>query len=850
MKHIIFSILLLATAQAAAAQRISRNYKERPMSEVLIDLDRASKDYTINFLYNELEDYTVTKQISNMTVPQAVNEIVGFYPVNVTVDNSTITVECTSKASRKFSGHIADEKGEPVIYANIQLLNPTDSTFITGGVSNENGDFVIPCTAQRVVARFTCVGYRTEMLATAVRKAGNITMHPQTYTINGVVVKASAPKYKMTQGGMNINVENSLLSMAGTAGNVLAQLPRVKVDNQGDVSVFGKETPEIYVNNRLVRDQKELTELKSSDIKSVDVITSPGAKYNAEAKSVIKINTKPQKSEGFSTRTETNSELNPAWNGYGQIDTKFRKNGLEIFNTLSADRHVSHEDNRLTYKMKTGIRETSIDHNLNTIFKSASIREKIGFNYDINPANSFGAYYSLLKSLHGRGYGKNNTMSIYRNGQPDGTITNSALIMMATGPTHEASSYYSGKAGKLDINVNATYIWRKTGRNDTWNEESETYEERNVHTYNSNHINMTAGKVVLGYPIGKGKMETGAEATLTNTRSSYLNPENLIPSSRSDIKENNVAPFAEYSISTGNWTFDAGLRYEHVNAEYRSNGVKEKAPSRNYDDVYPNVSAEWNKGDWDLSLGYTKKTTRPIYYALRNNVQYDGRFMYEAGNPYLRPDITHNIEFNAVYKWANFSMGYNYDKNQLVYLSSLYNGEEIVFSKWNNLDKCQNIYASAELSPKFGFWQPTLDVEFSKPFVSYRKYGVNRNLQRAGAYFELDNKFVITKKNFFTLDYWYDIPSDGTCSHNRQSSALNLGYTCVLFRDALMLNLKANDIFKGTRERWVEFGNGVKTNKDCYTHTRSVSLTITYNFNTGKSHYKGTGAGNAEKRRL
>ncbi len=849
MKRIFYIILLLAAVQAVGAQRISRDYKECSMANVLIDLDHATQAYRISFIFNELEDYTITKTISNKTIPEAVNEVVGYYPMKVTVGDSLITVECVNKANRKFAGHIVDEKGKPVVYANIQLLNPEDSAFITGGVSNENGDFVIPCTAKEVVAKFTCVGYQSKSIATPVEKVGNVTMQPKSYTINGVVVKASAPKYKMTPGGVNINVENSLLSLSGTASDVLGELPRVKVDTKGEVSVFGKGTPEVYINNRLVRDNQELTQLKSTDIKSVDVITAPGAKYNAEAKSVIKINTKPTKGEGFSARVDANSKLNPAWNGYGQIDTKYRKNGLEIFNTLYVDKIVHYEENNLKYNLNSNSNKTFIDHDLTTIYKGSFLNEKIGFNYDINSNHSFGAYYSLRNSLHGRGYSKNTSMKIYHNSDFTGTINNNLRIKNGTGPIHEANAYYIGKAGKLDINANATYMWRKTRRNDFHEERSETYEDRDVHTNNSNHTNMTAGKVVLSYPIGKGTISTGAEATLTNTHSTYTNPENLIPSSKSDLKETNIAPFAEYNIGIGNWTFDAGLRYEHVGTDYRTNGVKEKEPSRKYNDLYPNLSAEWTKGDWNLSLGYTKKTKRPSYNALRNNVQYDGRFLYEFGNPYLRPTIDHNVEFNAVYKWINFSMGYDYYEKPMASLLTIYN-EEIIYNYIKNFDKSQYVYASVQISPKFGFWQPSWGVEFDKPFATYKKYGVNENLQRAGIYFNLNNKLLITKKNFFTLDYSYDIPADVSLLHVRQSSALNLGYTCVLFHDALMVNLKANDILKGTKTRWTEYGNRTTVTKNCYNHTRNVSLTLTYNFNTTKSHYKGTGAGNAEKRRL
>ena len=71
------------------------------MADVLIDLSKATSNYRINFLYNELEDYTITKQINNKTIPEAVNEVVGFYPMRITTNDSLITVECVDKATQR-----------------------------------------------------------------------------------------------------------------------------------------------------------------------------------------------------------------------------------------------------------------------------------------------------------------------------------------------------------------------------------------------------------------------------------------------------------------------------------------------------------------------------------------------------------------------------------------------------------------------------------------------------------------------------------------------------------------------------------------------------------------------------
>ena len=106
MRRIFYILFLIAAVHTAVAQRVTRNYTKQSMADVLIDLSKATSNYRINFLYNELEDYTITKQINNKTIPEAVNEVVGFYPMRITTNDSFITVECVDKAKQKLSGHL------------------------------------------------------------------------------------------------------------------------------------------------------------------------------------------------------------------------------------------------------------------------------------------------------------------------------------------------------------------------------------------------------------------------------------------------------------------------------------------------------------------------------------------------------------------------------------------------------------------------------------------------------------------------------------------------------------------------------------------------------------------------
>jgi hypothetical protein len=118
------------------------------------------------------------------------------------------------KRDTKVIGHIVDESGQPIEFANISLHNTIDiqnhdqnSTYINGGVSNENGDFVIPCKPQRITLKVSYIGYRTVPRNFSVGNIGTITLQPETYMVKGVEIKGEIPQYKPTTGGVTVDVQ-------------------------------------------------------------------------------------------------------------------------------------------------------------------------------------------------------------------------------------------------------------------------------------------------------------------------------------------------------------------------------------------------------------------------------------------------------------------------------------------------------------------------------------------------------------------------------------------------------------------------------------------------------------------
>ena len=256
MKRLSFLLLLCAIASVASAQKITHTFQDVPLSEALKYIQAQATDYDITFIYDELEDFRVTTHIQNKSVPDAILQTVGFYPVRVVKSGKhEIYVECTHKTNRHLTGTIIDEQGQPVPYANVYLLQTSDSTLIGGGVSNEAGLFVIPCETSPVLARISYVGYKTVYRHCKGTKLGTIRMQPDSYTLNGVVVQGERPKVQLQGNSLVMNVEGTVMERMGTAEDVLSRVPMIS--KKGDAfEILGKGVPLIYLNNPVGQHQE------------------------------------------------------------------------------------------------------------------------------------------------------------------------------------------------------------------------------------------------------------------------------------------------------------------------------------------------------------------------------------------------------------------------------------------------------------------------------------------------------------------------------------------------------------------------------------------------------------------
>lgn len=760
-----------------------------------------------------------------------------------------ICLVAITSTAQSISGCVIDEQAQPMPFANVVLVNRADSAFIAGTVTKDDGTFSISTDIQDGLLKVTSVGYTTKYLDARTGNVGDIQMQPDTKELGEVVVKGERPQYKMTTGGMTVDIQNSLLKDVGTADDVLSMLPQVQ-GGDGNFTVFAKGTPEIYINNKKVQNARELKQLKSTDIKSVDVITSPGAKYNAEVGAVIRIKTKKRQGDGISMEAYSQVQYNEKWTTYDDATVKYRTGGLEVFGNMMINNDNHSEDNTITTDIRANGNHVNIVQACPSNFWYTMLGGQIGASYDFNDDNSIGFSYTLNGSLYGRGTAQTQ-QTITRNNALEGIVDQFIEMNINDRPQHEANIYYVGKVGKLGIDFNGSWIWKKTVRDQASFEHSLQLADRTVTTYNENRNHMLAGKLVLTYPIWKGELSAGTEMSRSNSHGIYSNVEQVMAPSNDEIKESNVAGFAEYKLKLGDWSLNGGLRYETVTSDYYSFGQYQTEPSRKYHDLFPNISVGWQKNKWGIQLGYNKRISRPNYQALNSNVQYDNRYEYEGGNPLLRPTIKQNLDLNVTYSWLNFTAGYSYNKDLRLNFGSLYQeGTEITIWTNRNFDKFESFNTSLTASPKFGFYSPTLTLSYWQQNFDTQAYGLATKLNKPEWQINFRNWFTINKTTKAMLYLHYSTSHDYGFNHYAHEFNINARVQKTFLNGNLTVALFANDIFRNLRERWTGYYPVSTMAKDAYVYTQSVGVSLTYNFNATQSKYKGSGAGTSEKNRL
>ena len=754
--------------------------------------------------------------------------------------------------AQNLTGKLMDENNHPVPYANVILLSLPDSTFLQGAISDEQGVFSLPVTDNTPkILHISCIGYKKLIRPCTDGALGTLTLPDDAVTLNETVITARRPVYRLKGNNLTTTVQNTLLSTLGTGNDVLKRIPGIRMDREKNVEVFGKGTPLIYINGRPVRDNSELEQLNSNDIEKVELITNPGAEYDAEVKSVLRIKTVRPVGEGVGGFVRANAEYASAVAHTETVNLNYRNKGWDIFGQLmSTDTYLNQKEN-----IELEVNGTEHWYLSNpTKIEGKHVRGLAvqgGINYTVNENHALGVSYQLQRLPYSGTLDAIQNFTVMRNETFFDRIE-ADFSLQKRKTTHKINFYYSGKInGKLGIDFNADYLSGSNCDKIINHELSEEQEDRTVNSLGKADYDVYAGKLVFSYPLGKGHLNFGGEGSRTNHHDTYRNEQEIVPSNKNETNETKVAAFLTYRTELNILALNAGLRYEYISFNYYENHEKQPDQCRTYTNVYPTLSLSLPTGSVRHSLSYTIKTKRPRYEQLNGNIQYSNRYMYKQGNPMLRAEILHDITYQSGYRFLNASISYQYIKNYISSVRDLYTDDgSVSISRDINTDKNQRLNILLSASPEIGFWHPSFSVYFTQQFFRSEFRQTMRSFNNPIAYFTLNNDLILPGNFVFSLTGDYHTTGNDGSLRILSSGTLNAGLRKSLLNERLQINLNGNDLLHTFRRGGIRYNpSGKHTYTDTY-NSRSVSLSVLYRFNATRSKYKGTGAANDEIKRL
>ncbi|MDD6777798.1 MAG: outer membrane beta-barrel family protein [Bacteroidales bacterium] len=696
--------------------------------------------------------------------------------------------------------------------------------------------------------------------------AGNYQSDPDSIALDSIlsivelkeiVVKGQLPNTRLKGNAMVTKVSGSVLEKAGTAQDVLRKVPGMI--KKGDyLEVIGRGTPIYYINGRRVRDTDELKRLMSDEVANVEVITNPGAMYDASVSAVVRITTVRRQGDGFgfSTFAKTEQSLRTGMNDpEAQVNINYRTGGWDFFVSAKEWEYRTNQWSdlgQITTSPKSGEELFRYEGSLKHAWRGIGTHLTGGLNWQVNDRHSLGAKvdYAITTDADTR---ERLNMDKWDRGSHIENVNSEGRKWSENPHNVLVNAYYNGTLGRLNIDFNTDMFFSKDNEHQDMDETATTI-DREVRAVATSSNDMVATKLVLSYPLWRGQLQAGTEETFVSRKNSNEITGTPLPDSRSQVKDNVYAGFVQYNFALSQDTyFNFGVRYEHAFFDY----VEELNPSanlsRSYDNVFPSASFSTKLGKVRASFSYASYTSRPQFWQLSNAMSYHNRYVFQQGNATLKPSTQHNVGLTTM--WGMFTIGanYSYTKDLVCNWSEQYNDEGTVRITFRNIDKPQhqlNLFAVA--SHTWGCYSPTWTAAMVKQWLTLDFDNGSRSFGKPMWVCNLNNAFRLPHR--WQLELNSEFHSKAHYSNvelvNNYWSLETAVQKSFLKNDALTLRLAWQDMLrKGNNDVYIYYGSYSIHQTNTMDFNR-VILTLRYNFNTARSKYKGTGAGKDARNRI
>ena len=646
-----------------------------------------------------------------------------------------------------------------------------------------------------------------------------------------VVVKGSRKYVKPTSRGIKVSMVGNPVAKLGSASEALKQLPMIDA-SKGYIEVLGCGSPQIYINNKLVRNTSELTMLSAENIKDVEIITNPSSKYGTDVSSVILIRTK-KPNEGYHAVAAGDATMSEVFSASGNVNISYHtERGLTFFGDFSYGTSAYKQKRFYGEEFYIPVKTEELFHtqtHSSARSRSQSLSADGGVNYDFGK-HSVGVKYSFYrtpKSHHtdyaytetdARSEASRITSSTDLNSQNSMHHVNmfgDFALPLSIGMRFDTDYVISSKRSYSAVDENESSEWVRNGN----------------HTVS----NLWAAKLTLTRKFQNTEIELGADISRTSNNQSFTSVasdnSSFLKPGEDDVKQNLYAVFGSIDWVANQ---NGGIRWESTDNKYRHDNVLNPELSRFYGNILPNIGVSFNSGI-HASLFYRASVYRPGYQSLDNNYIYVTPTLWETGNSELKTTLVHRIGLNLSYRKFNLQSSFrvNERNSSAVYYYDVEKG--ISVTKPINLPRYNSFQVVAVQQLDFGLWHPTLQGVF---YVQDLKYGTpQRNYDKPLYTLSMNNRFDLPGGVYAYLSiFGMGTGNQGVVySHGSWQASITINKSWKNWT----FTLSANDMFGTWRQPFDTVTNTVAYTSNRKGGSQSVSLSVRYTLNNAKGKYKG-----------
>lgn len=738
----------------------------------------------------------------------------------------------------KINGNISDSNKQKISTAEVYLFNPQNELIKTTISQDGSFEFLqLKPTQYYLLITSENITQKEPIFELSENKTFKIDLSEKVSNIEEIIISGKRKPFQVQNGNINIDIANSPLNKVATSTDLLAKLPFITIDANGEgLSMIGKGTPLLYIDNQKV-DFNTFSSISVNDIKSVEIIRNPSAKYEAEGKAVVKVILKNSKKEGYKITLNETATFNKRFSNNFSVNFQQKKNKTEWkFNT--AYNQIQHwESNGFEYSVP------SKNINSDYIIKSITNRPQVILGANLYQDLNDGDYLTYAINANLRpDKGDNNTITNYQeNGLKSQILTLNHQDRQRT--TINSIFNYNKQLKSIDANIFTGMQFTRESNNvdyDFYNNIDNAGYIFNQFRKQKYSVNAFSGRIDIekkikeNYQLGIGVSFTKGDAR-TNNFIDYraINPSEYF---KYLFKEENWASYAELSGEKEKFSYKAGLRMETASANGFNQVLNQTNIKRNSVDWFPSakISFKENK-DYEYTLNFNRSISRPSYGDLASGGLYSSPYVEYEGNPNLLPSYTNTISASAnLKKWSLNASVYE-SKNPIGF--GLFYDETKNISKFTTQNFDKEIGASLGVDVPFEYKiltsQNSLSLNYSKTEDSLAI--VNKSTPYV--YLYTNNTIKLGKGFNFLLDAsWLTKRTQGLYEYN-EMLLVNLGLTKSVSN--FDFTLRYNDVFKQNVFIQQFSYEKIITKGTFYGNTPVFSVGVKYNFGkVSNSEYK------------